>query len=147
MPCRSRMTSIFRCRAISAASTDWRPSRCSIVGRDCNMRAEGPRMKISIIGVGKVGTALGFAFVTRGLCDQLVLVGRTRSSALGDAHDLAHASAFVRPMNVLAGGIADTGGSDIIIFTASVPMRDKSSRFSVAQGNSKLYRKLVPAIT
>jgi L-lactate dehydrogenase len=103
-------------------------------------------MKVSIVGIGKVGSALAFALVTKGLCEELVLVGRTRSSALGDAHDLAHASAFVRPMNVRAGTVADTAGSDIVIFTASVPMRDKSSRSSVAKGNARLYRKLVPQI-
>jgi L-lactate dehydrogenase len=103
-------------------------------------------VKISIIGVGKVGSALAFALVTKGLCEQLVLVGRTRASTLGDAHDLMHASAFVRPLNVIAGTIADSRRSDIIIFTVSAPMADTSSRLSVARQNAKLYRRLIPKI-
>jgi L-lactate dehydrogenase len=103
-------------------------------------------MKISIIGAGKVGSATAFALVTRGLCEQLALVGRTRASALGDAHDLLHASAFVRPMDVIAGNIADTKGSDIVILTASEAMKDTSSRFSIARANVKLYQSLIPRI-
>src|SRR3954454_3813139 len=103
-------------------------------------------MKISIVGVGKVGSATAFALVTRGLCDKLGFVGRTRRSALGDAHDLMHAAAFVRPMTVRAGAIDESAGSDIVIITASVPMRDTSTRMSIANANAKLYAQLVPKI-
>jgi L-lactate dehydrogenase len=103
-------------------------------------------MKISIIGVGKVGSAIAFALVTKGLCEKLVLVGRTKRSALGDAHDLMHAGAFVRPMDVMAGTIDDTRGSDLVIFTASAPLTDTSSRLTVARQNARLYRRLVPRL-
>jgi L-lactate dehydrogenase len=103
-------------------------------------------MKISIVGVGKVGSATAFALVTRGLCDELVLVGRHKRSVAGDAHDLMHAAAFVRPMVVRPGSIKDSAGSDIVILTASAPMRDTSSRFSVAKANAKLYARLVPEL-
>jgi L-lactate dehydrogenase len=103
-------------------------------------------MKISIVGIGKVGSATAFALVTKGLCEQLVLVGRNPRSALGDAHDLMHAGAFVRPMNVIAGTTKDTKASDIIVFTASAPLTDTSSRLTVARDNAKLYRTLVPRL-
>jgi L-lactate dehydrogenase len=103
-------------------------------------------MKISIVGVGKVGSATAFALVTRGLCDELVLIGRGKRSCLGDAHDLMHAAAFVRPMTVRAGAVEDSARSDIVILSASVPMRDTSSRFSVAKANAKLYATLIPKI-
>jgi L-lactate dehydrogenase len=103
-------------------------------------------MKISMIGVGKVGSATAFALVTRGLCEQLVLVGRTRAASLGDAHDLMHAAAFVRPMQVISGSVADTRASDIVIFSASAPLTDTSSRLTVARENARLYRTLVPKV-
>ena len=77
-------------------------------------------MKISVVGMGRVGAATAFSLVVRGLPHELVLVGRTKEKALGDAHDLLHASALVRPMRIVAGEAADTAGSDIVILAASV---------------------------
>jgi L-lactate dehydrogenase len=72
-------------------------------------------MKISIVGVGRVGAALGLALVARHLVDELVLVGRTRDSARGEAMDLLHATAFGKMTTVRSGDLKDTAGSDIIV--------------------------------
>jgi L-lactate dehydrogenase len=72
-------------------------------------------MKISIIGVGRVGSALGLALVARHLVDELVLVGRRRDSARGEAMDLLHATAFGKMTTVRSGDLKDTAGSDIIV--------------------------------
>jgi len=66
-------------------------------------------MKISVVGVGRVGTATAFSLVARAVPHELVLVGRTKDRTIGDAQDLQHAAAFVRPMRVVAGDVADTG--------------------------------------
>ena len=59
-------------------------------------------MKISVIGMGKVGAATAFSLVIRAIPHELVLVARTREKALGDALDLQHAAAMVRSMEVIA---------------------------------------------
>lgn len=105
-------------------------------------------MKLSIIGAGRVGTTLAFAVMQRNILRELVLVGRDRNRTTGEALDLEHAQSFLAaPAEIHAGGIADTAGSDVIAFCASIPMpEDIHSRMALAQGNAKLVRELVPAL-
>jgi L-lactate dehydrogenase len=110
-------------------------------------------MKVSIVGIGKVGTALGLTLVARGLIDELVLIGRPAAtpgeptSATGEAMDLLHASAFTRPAEVRAGVVADATGSDVIVICAS----DRTptsflNRNDSACANAALFRKLLPPL-
>jgi L-lactate dehydrogenase len=104
------------------------------------------RLKISIIGMGRVGSATAFAMVMQGLAEELVLVDEPLSKAVGDAYDLQHASAFVGPMDVRASCLDGIAGSDIVIVCASTPVTDTSSRLAQAAANSTLFGELIPAI-
>jgi L-lactate dehydrogenase len=101
------------------------------------------RLKVSIVGAGRVGAATAFALVVRGLAEELVLVGRDRDATLGDAYDLQHASAFVRPMDVRVGELDATADSDIVIVCASAPVTDPMSRLAQAAANAKLFREII----
>ena len=104
-------------------------------------------MKISVVGLGKVGTAVAFSLVIRAVPHELVLVGRTRQKSLGDALDLQHASAFVRSMRVVAGEVEDTRGSDIVVIAASVPQVGVvTDRLEQAKPNARLLRELIPPL-
>ncbi len=46
-------------------------------------------MKIALIGMGRVGSTLGFALVVKGFADELVLVNRSHQVAVGEALDLS----------------------------------------------------------
>lgn len=102
-------------------------------------------MKLSIVGMGRVGSAVAFASVLRGLASELVLVGEDREAVVGDALDLQHASAFVRPVNVRAGSIDDTEGSDIVVITAA---RSSSGgpRTDHARVNGTLVKEIAGAV-
>lgn len=105
-------------------------------------------MKISIIGIGRVGSTLAYTTVMKGLCDELVLHNHNLSVALGDAYDLQHALPFLhRQMWVHSGEMDETSHSDIIAVCASVPMtRDMSSRMELLAGNVALFDELIPAL-
>ena len=105
-------------------------------------------MKISILGAGRVGTTVAFTLVTRGYASELVLVNRTASVAEGEALDLRHASALVEvPVEVRAGGVAETAGSDLIILTASVPLPSPgAARDTMARGNCEIFEREVPPL-
>ena len=103
-------------------------------------------MKISVVGMGRVGTATAFALVTRAVAHELVLVGRTKEKTLGDAHDLLHAAALVRPMRVIAGDAADTAGSDIMILAVSQATGNLADRLEHAETNARLLREVVPPL-
>ena len=105
-------------------------------------------MKISIFGLGKVGSSVAFALVSKGIPDELILRNRTQAIAVGEAHDLTHSAAFTaHRMTIREGELSDTAGSDIIVLSFSVPM-DKTikSRSHLALGNAELFRQIVPEI-
>ncbi|NVD36716.1 malate dehydrogenase [Marinobacter lutaoensis] len=105
-------------------------------------------MKVSIVGIGHVGSALAFVLTLKNIVKELVLVGRTRESAKGDVLDLRHGQLFVdTPAQVTAGTLVDTAGSDIIAMCASIPTpKDMRSRLELARGNVELMRQLMPEL-
>jgi len=106
-------------------------------------------MKISLIGMGRVGSTLAYTLLVRGLAEELVLVDQHPKIAEGEALDLAHAEAFTSyPVTVRAGGPEDTADSDIIVLACSVPWdREKyTSRFDIGRDNLAIFRQVVPRL-
>jgi len=105
-------------------------------------------MKITIVGTGRVGSAIAFAAVINPLASELLLLNRTRDKAEGDAMDLTHASALVNSnMRIVAGDIADSAGSDIIVVTASVPYgAPNRKRLDLAAENLPILRQWIPPL-
>ncbi|MDO9240527.1 MAG: NAD(P)-binding domain-containing protein [Methylicorpusculum sp.] len=106
-------------------------------------------MKIGIIGMGHVGSALAYALVLKGLCNHLVLVSRDESKARGDALDLEHTLAFCeRPMIIEGTTLEYVVDCDIVVITVSAVMTAKmKSRMDLAEANIPIFRKIIPAIT
>ena len=74
---------------------------------------------ISIIGSGKVGTAIAFLCITNSL-DDILFVNRTKSKAIGEALDISNA--IPANSNVTIHGTDDfskISGSNIVVITAS----------------------------
>ena len=103
-------------------------------------------MKISVIGTGRVGGAIGFVLVARGIPGALVLVGRNPEKARGNANDLLHAATFVRPMSVCSGDLDATSSSDVVILAVSAGTENTVDRASGVVGNVKLLREVVPTL-
>lgn len=105
-------------------------------------------MKISVVGVGKVGSTLAFTLSQRNFVHEMVLIGRHREVTLGDALDMGHAQSFVEvPTRIIAGAVEDTAASDIIAVCASIPRPLKlADRAVLGPGNVKLMRELLPPL-
>lgn len=105
-------------------------------------------MKISVVGVGKVGSTLAFALSQRNCVHEMVLVGSDPRSTMGDALDIAHAQSFVEvPTRVIAGTGTDTANSDIIVICASIPTpTTMADRAALGPGNVQLLRELLPPL-
>lgn len=107
-------------------------------------------MKITIVGTGRVGSAIAFALTINPLASELVLVNRSPDRAEGDALDLTHASALQNSnMLIRSGDIADSAGSDVIVFTASAPVEGlgkTKSRLDMAIGNFPLLQEWIPPL-
>ena len=102
-------------------------------------------MKVSIVGIGHVGSSLGLAIVAQGLTDHLVLVGRRKDAVRGEALDLLHASAFTRPVDVMAGDISDTAGSDVVALCVA-GRAEGSVREGAVHNNAVIFREMIPAL-
>jgi len=103
-------------------------------------------MKISVIGTGRVGATAAFAIMLKGLAHELVLVGRDLNKAEGEARDLQHASAFIRPTKIYAGTMDATKGSDIVVICVGAPWLDTAHRLTMAKDNAAILRDIVPKI-
>ena len=81
---------------------------------------------ISIIGSGKVGTAIAFLCITNSV-DDVLLVNRTKNKAIGEALDISNAVSD--NSNVSIHGTDDfskIAGSNIVVITASTGIYLKS---------------------
>ena len=81
---------------------------------------------ISIVGSGKVGSAIAFLCVSNSL-DDVLLVNRTKDKAIGKSLDISNA--IPENSNVSIHGTDDfskTSGSDIVVITASTGIYLKS---------------------
>ncbi|KAA5543590.1 lactate dehydrogenase [Roseiconus nitratireducens] len=105
-------------------------------------------MKITIVGLGRVGSAIAFANVMNPIASELLLLNRTRDKAEGDALDLSHASALRNSnMRIRAGDIADSAESDVIVFTASAPYRDpQRPRLDLGAENLPIVQEWIPRL-
>lgn len=107
-------------------------------------------MKITIVGLGHVGSTLAHVLVMGGMADELVLINRTHRRAVGDALDLAHAASLAkRKVNVRAGDVEASRNSDLVVLTASAvrPPPDRPpSRLAMAEENAKLFETLTPPL-
>lgn len=105
-------------------------------------------MKISIIGIGKVGSTVAFVLAEEGLASELVLWNRSAAIARANALDIEQACAFT-PYRVAirAGDIEDTAGSDILVMCVSIPTPPQMvDRCELVAGNAALMRDLVPRL-
>ncbi|WP_230252550.1 lactate/malate dehydrogenase family protein [Rhodopirellula halodulae] len=105
-------------------------------------------MKITLVGTGRVGSAIAFGLTINPLASELLLLNRSRNKAEGDALDLTHAAALVNSnMKIHAGEIADSKDSDVIIFTASVPFRyPEQTRLAMGIENMPILKEWIPEL-
>ena len=80
---------------------------------------EGSSSKVSVIGVGSVGTAIAYACLIRGSAGALALYDTNTKKVQAEVLDLNHGSQFV-PKCVVTGSdsIDVTAGSAIVVVTA-----------------------------
>lgn len=105
-------------------------------------------MKVTIVGPGTVGMVLAYTLLLKRVVREIVLVGRDREKAEGEALDMMHAQAFLQvPVSVRAGDLEDAEGSEVVVICASVKMPEGGlDRNALAKGNVKLMREILPTV-
>ena len=102
--------------------------------------------KITIIGAGSVGAAVGFAIAINGLAPEVLFIDIVRDKAEGEALDILQGTSFCAPIRLSAGDYADAAGSDVVVITSGLPRKPGQSRLELAQTNVDIIRQIAPQI-
>lgn len=102
--------------------------------------------KIAVVGVGSVGASVAYALAISGLVSELVLVDVNTDKAEGEAMDLAHAAAFIKPVKIYAGTLEDCRDAGIVIFCAGASQKPGETRLDLLQSNYAILRESLPEL-
>lgn len=104
-------------------------------------------MKIAIIGVGSVGSAVATAVKNTGLVHEMVLFDRDGVRARAAAEDLGHAATFGFDVKISAvNNYRGIRGSDIVIISAGANQKPGQTRTDLLQNNADVIRDIVPKV-
>ncbi len=111
-------------------------------------------MKIGIIGTGSVGCACAMAAVNRGSAREIVLVNRTRKTAVAVATDLRYGTPLTPKLDISDGDYDALEGAGVVMITSGVNEKtggatdrsDPQGRLRLLDQNAAIYRDIVPCI-
>lgn len=103
-----------------------------------------PQGKVSIIGMGMVGSSYAYSLIQSGLAREIVIVDANKDRSHGEYLDLSHALSFVPPVSIKEGGIKDCSDSELIVICAGVSQSGPGeSRLSLVMRNVAVMDKLI----
>jgi len=105
-------------------------------------------MKISVIGMGAVGTEIVGYLVNLAEVTEIVAVDKAREKAEAELWDFSHTTAFIYAKNprLIVGDYADTAGSDIVVITAGAQLAKGQTRDDLVRVNSGIIRSIITEI-
>ncbi|WP_293310107.1 L-lactate dehydrogenase [Mycolicibacterium sp.] len=103
--------------------------------------------KVSVVGVGSVGTAIAYACLIRGSAGAIALFDTNAKKVHAEVLDLNHGSQFV-PTCTITGSddIGVTAGSSIVIVTAGAKQQPGQTRLDLAATNVAMAQQLTPQL-
>jgi len=109
--------------------------------------AKNSMVKVTVIGVGNLGSCIAYEIATRGLADELVLVDVIRDLAEGQAADIEQAIALRKGIEVFAGNYDDVKGSDLVLVAAGKARTpEMKSRLELLSINSHIIKDVATRI-
>ncbi len=105
--------------------------------------------KVSIIGVGAVGTSCAYCLAQKGLVNEIVLLDIKPGTAEGRALDMRQAAAIQRfDTNVkgVTNDYAATAGSNIVVITSGLSRKPGMSRSDLINANAAIVTHVVERV-
>lgn len=102
--------------------------------------------KVAILGAGAVGASVAYALSVTGVAAELVLVDVNRERAAGEAMDLSHAAAFIKPVEIYAGDYADCRDAAIVVFAAGANQKPGENRLDLLKKNYAILQETIPRL-
>ena len=104
-------------------------------------------MKIAIIGIGSVGSAVATAVQKTGLANEIVLFDRDGIRARAAAEDLGHASAFSYDIKITSvSNYRAIRGSEIVIIAAGANQKVGETRTDLLYKNASVITDIIPKV-
>jgi len=104
-------------------------------------------MKIAIIGVGTVGSAVATAVKNTGYVHEIVLYDRDSMRARAAADDLGHAASFGFDVKITAtSNYRGIRGSEIVIIAAGANQKPGETRTDLLNKNADAIRDIIPRV-
>ncbi|WP_181684600.1 L-lactate dehydrogenase [Halorhabdus salina] len=103
--------------------------------------------KVAIIGAGDVGATTAYALMQSGSVSEIALIDIDHEKAEGEAMDLRHGAAFVKPVDIYAGDYEDAWDADIVVITAGASQKPGETRLELLERNVDIFEDMVPRIT
>lgn len=104
-------------------------------------------MKVAIIGIGSVGSAVATAVKNTGLVHEMVLFDRDGVRARAAAEDLGHAASFSFDVKITAvSNYRGIRGSDIVIIAAGANQRVGETRTDLLNKNAAVISDIIPRV-
>lgn len=109
--------------------------------------SQGSSNKVSIVGMGSVGTAIAYACLIRGSAGTLALHDLNAKKVRAELLDLNHGSQFV-PHCPISGSddVSVTANSRIVIVTAGAKQDEGQTRLDLATTNVAMAQSLTPQL-
>ncbi|WP_313674156.1 L-lactate dehydrogenase [Mycolicibacterium sp.] len=103
--------------------------------------------KVSIVGVGSVGTAIAYACMIRGSAGAIALYDMAAKKVHAEVLDLNHGSQFV-PNCVVTGSdsMEVTADSSVVIITAGAAQKPGQTRLELAATNVGIVQSMMPQL-
>ncbi len=106
-----------------------------------------PNTKVSIVGMGSVGTAIAYACLIRGSAGALALFDVNAAKVRAEVLDLNHGSQFVPHCRITGSDdISVTARSAVVIVTAGAKQKPGQSRLDLAAANVAMAQTLTPQL-
>lgn len=104
-------------------------------------------MKIAIIGLGSVGSAVATAVKNTGFVHEIVLFDRDGVRARAAAQDLGHAASFGFDVKIsAANNYRPIRGADIVIIAAGANQKPGETRTDLLHKNADVIRDIIPRV-
>src|SRR5690242_2218009 len=111
-------------------------------------------MKLGIVGIGNVGSAIALAAATRGSARDVMLVDRSIKVAEAVATDLRYGTPLGPHVDIAHGDYQALEGSGVILITSGINEKtggatnrnDPEGRLRLMEKNAAIYREIVPTI-
>jgi L-lactate dehydrogenase len=102
--------------------------------------------RVSVVGVGNVGTTFAYALLLSGFAAEIVLIDANRAKAEGEAMDLNHTVPFTHPTRVWAGDYSDCAGAAVTVLAAGAGQKPGETRLDLIKKNAAIWRDIVPNV-